>query len=299
MPSLLPVLGRRRGPSALSTSRRSRRASCAGPAGGRPGGRRAISCGGSSRTPCCEPAMREMFSSISVPPRSLTPQRRLSVAASSPIFTQLACRFGIVLPERQPEGRGVLEVLVARDLLDPVGAPEQRVEGDEAERHELGDPAGPLLELAHDAHVARPAPTAPRCGRTSPSRSSAGPDAVAGLDDLDPAGDRAACSARSAARTPSWSTSAAVPGVEPSPHSSRYSKTASGACPSARTCSGSPSASRRAGGSAAPPPWPAAASARSPRACSRDGCRPACRSRWRRSRPPPAPGPAKSSSATW
>ena len=42
--------------------------------------------------------MREMFSSISVPPRSLTPQRSASVAASRPIFTQLAWRLGIVRP---------------------------------------------------------------------------------------------------------------------------------------------------------------------------------------------------------
>ena len=42
--------------------------------------------------------MREMFSSMSVPPRSLTPQRRLSVAASRPIFTQLAWRFLIERP---------------------------------------------------------------------------------------------------------------------------------------------------------------------------------------------------------
>ena len=62
-------------------------------------------------------------------------------------------------------------------------------------------------------------------------------------------------------------------------------------CRSARTCSGPPSASRRAGGSAGPPPSPAAASARSPRARSRDGCRPACTARWRRSPPPRAPGP--------
>ena len=34
--------------------------------------------------------MREIDSSISVPPRSLTPQRRPRVAASRPIFTQLA-----------------------------------------------------------------------------------------------------------------------------------------------------------------------------------------------------------------
>ena len=53
---------------------------------------------GSSLTPWYEPAIREIDSSISVPPRSLTPQRSASVAASSPIFTQLACRFGIVRP---------------------------------------------------------------------------------------------------------------------------------------------------------------------------------------------------------
>src|ERR1044072_1552328 len=34
-----------------------------------------------------------MFSSMSVPPRSLTPQRSASVAASRPLFTPLAWRF--------------------------------------------------------------------------------------------------------------------------------------------------------------------------------------------------------------
>ena len=53
---------------------------------------------GSSLTPCWVPAMRLMLSSISVPPRSFTPQRSASVAASRPIFTQLACRLGIVRP---------------------------------------------------------------------------------------------------------------------------------------------------------------------------------------------------------
>ena len=33
------------------------------------------------------------------------------------------------------------------------------------------------------------------------------------------------------ARTPSWRTSAAVPGVEPSPHSSRYRNTSPGGLP--------------------------------------------------------------------
>ena len=97
--------------------------------------------------------MRLIDSSISVPPRSLTPQRSDSVAASRPIFTQEACRLRHAAPEREAEDGGVLEVLLARDLLDPVRAPEQRLEGDEGERHELGDPAGALLQLAHHAHV--------------------------------------------------------------------------------------------------------------------------------------------------
>src|SRR3954452_6498455 len=45
-------------------------------------------------------------------------------------------------PERQPEHGGVLEVLFSRDLLDAVRAPEQGVERNEAQRHELGQAAG-------------------------------------------------------------------------------------------------------------------------------------------------------------
>ncbi len=156
-------------------SRRSRRASCAAPAT-RPAARAAsISCSGSSRTPCWEPAIREMFSSISVPPRSLTPQRSASVAAPRPIFTQLACRLGIVLPSASRKAAVCLRFSARRDLLDPVGAAEHRVEGDEAERHELGDPAGPFLQRRAPRACGEPARAAPRCGRTSPSRSSAGP----------------------------------------------------------------------------------------------------------------------------
>ena len=53
-----------------------------------------------------------------------------------------------------------------------------------------------------------------------------------------------------------------------------------------RTCARSPSGCRRGDGSAAPRPWPRAASAGSPRAASPGGSRTACRSRSRR-RPPP------------
>src|SRR5699024_4274990 len=44
----------------------------------------ATSSGGSSRTPWWLPASRLMFSSMSVPPRSLTPHESASVAASRP-----------------------------------------------------------------------------------------------------------------------------------------------------------------------------------------------------------------------
>ena len=57
------------------------------------------------------------------------------------------------LAQRQAERGGVLEVLLAGDLLHAVGAAQQRLERDERQRHELGEAAGALLQLADDAHV--------------------------------------------------------------------------------------------------------------------------------------------------
>lgn len=57
------------------------------------------------------------------------------------------------LAEREAEGRGVLEVLVDRDLLHPVSSPEQRVERNEAQRHEFGDAAGAALKVTDHLHV--------------------------------------------------------------------------------------------------------------------------------------------------
>ena len=94
-----------------------------------------------------------MFSSISVPPRSLTPQRSASVAASRPIFTQLACTLGIVRPSARRKTAVCLRFSSREISSIAVRAPEQRVERDERQRHELGDPARALLQLAHDAHV--------------------------------------------------------------------------------------------------------------------------------------------------
>ena len=75
------------------------------------------------------------------------------------------------------------------DLLDPVRAAEQRVEGDERERHELGEAAGALLQRAHDAHVLG---QLPRLLDVAEHHGHRRRDAlgVARLDHLDPAGDR-------------------------------------------------------------------------------------------------------------
>ena len=62
-------------------------------------------------------------------------------------------KVGDRLAERKPEDGGVLEVVVGGDLLDAVGPPEQRVERDEAERHELGEAARALLKLSYEPHV--------------------------------------------------------------------------------------------------------------------------------------------------
>ena len=102
--------------------------------------------------------MREMFSSISVPPRSLTPQRRLSVAASSPIFTQLACRL-LDRPPRASRKAAVCLRFSSREISSiPWVRPSSVLKGMKRERHELGDPAGALLQLADHAHVARQLP---------------------------------------------------------------------------------------------------------------------------------------------
>ena len=86
------------------------------------------------------------------------------------------------------------------------------------------------------------------------------PGAVRGLDDLDPALDR-----QLVGRDPL--AHAVVEHLGRGARESSRGRTRAGTrrpprapCPSARTCSGPPSASRRAGAAAAPPAWPAAAS---------------------------------------
>ena len=60
--------------------------------------------------------MREMFSSISVPPRSLTPQRSASVAALEAHLHPARLQVRDRPAERQAEGGGVLEVLGSSEI---------------------------------------------------------------------------------------------------------------------------------------------------------------------------------------
>ena len=149
--------------------------------------------------------------------------------------------------EREPEDRGVLEVLLARDLLDAVRAAEQRVERDERQRHELGEAAGALLQLAHDAHVLGQLPRLldvaehHRHGRAQARRR-----ALASMISTQRATGSLFGLMRS--RTPSWSTSAAVPGVESRPGLAQAREDrARRQARRRRTCGRPPSASRRAG----------------------------------------------------
>ena len=97
-------------------------------------------------------------------------------------------------------------------------------------------------------------------------------------------------------RTPSWSTSAAVPGVEPRPASRSRSNTSRGGSPeTSHMCATSIGEYACRWMSGATLLGVAAASPRSPRAPSRDGCPTACRSRSRRTRPPRATRRANSS----
>src|SRR4051812_35819142 len=89
------------------------------------------------------------------------------------------------VPERQAEDGRVLEVLLARDLLDAVGAAQHRVKRDERERHELGDAAGTLLERADHAHVLGELPGLLDVAEHD-SGGGAQPGRVRGLDDLHP-----------------------------------------------------------------------------------------------------------------
>ena len=196
--------------------------------------------------------------------------------------------------EREAERRGVLEVLLARDLLDPVGAAEQRVERDEGERHELGEAARALLQLAHDAHVLGQLPRlldVPEHHRDR--RAQAGAVAASMISTQRADGQLVRADPLAHAVVQHLRRGAggrAQPGVA---QAREHLATAAGR--RRRTCARPPSGCRRAGAAAARPRARAAASPGSPRAPSRDGCRTGCTARSRRRRRPRGSRSANSS----
>ena len=163
--------------------------------------------------------MREMFSSISVPPRSLTPQRRLSVAASSPIFTQLAWRLVIVLPRASRKAAVCLRFSSREISSTPWVRPSSVLKG---------------MKLSGTNSVIPPVRSwssrTTRMWRASSHGSSMWPNITVEVERSPERWQASMISTQRAtgslfgeirARTPSWSTSAAVPGVDPRPHSSR------------------------------------------------------------------------------
>ena len=100
------------------------------------------------RWPWAAPAAREMFSSISVPPRSLTPACSTWRAPPAPIFTHDAWMLS-TSPRVGDAAHGVHE-----QGLPEGGAPaglalqvDRRGHVHEGQGHELGEPAGLLLEV--------------------------------------------------------------------------------------------------------------------------------------------------------
>ena len=163
--------------------------------------------------------MREMFSSISVPPRSLTPQRRLSVAASTPIFTQLACRFVIVRPSASRKAAVCLRFSSREISSIPCVRPSRVWNG----MNESGTNSVIPPVRSCSSRITR-------MWRASSQGSSMWPNITVEVERRPARWQASMISTQRGAgslfgeirlRTPSSSTSAAVPGVEPSPHSSR------------------------------------------------------------------------------
>ena len=118
----------------------------------------------------------------------------------------------------------MLEVLLGGNLLEPVGPAEQGVEGMKLSGTNSVTPRVRSWS-SRTTPCAGPAPAAPRHVRTSPSTSTSAARWEASMIST----QRAAGSLFGEIRwrTPSSRTSAAVPGVDPSPQSIRYSKTSS------------------------------------------------------------------------
>ena len=243
--------------------------------------------------------MREMFSSISVPPRSLTPQRRLSVAASRPIFTQLAWRFVIVRPRARRKAAVCLRFSSREISSIPWVRPSSVWKGMNESGTNSVIPPVRSWSSRIDPHVAGQLPGLLDVAEHH-RRGRAQARAVAGLDDLHPArgrelvgrDPRADAVVEHLRRGPRGRAEPALAQVVE--HLARAT--------AARALAHVVDLHRRVrvqvelrrGLLREPQP-----ARRSPRACTRGGCRPACRSRWRRSRPPRRSAPGSRRASTW
>jgi hypothetical protein len=174
--------------------------------------------------------MREIDSSISVPPRSFTPQRSASVAASRPIFTQLACRLGIVFPRASLNAAVCLRFSSREIGSIPCVRPSIVWNGmKESGTNSVKPPVRSCRSRTR------------RMCSASSQGSSMWPNITVTVERTPAVWQASITSTQRPtgsllgeirSRTPSWSTSAAVPGVEPRPASRRRANTsASGSWP--------------------------------------------------------------------
>jgi hypothetical protein len=182
--------------------------------------------------PCEAPAIRLIDSSISVPPRSFTPHRSDSVAASSPIFTQLAWRFGRVRPSASRK-IAVCFRFSSREISSiPCVRPSSVWKGmKESGTNSVKPPVRSCRSR-----------TTRMCTASSHGSSTC-PNITVTVERRPTACEASMISTHLAtgslfgeirSRTPSWRTSAAVPGVESNPASRRRPNTSRGGSPSVR-----------------------------------------------------------------
>src|SRR6267378_1487288 len=156
--------------------------------------------------------MRLIDSSIRVPPRSFTPQRSDSVAASRPIFTQLACRLAIVRPSARRKTAVCLRFSSREISSTPCVRPSSVWKGmNESGTNSVIPPVRSCSSR-----------TTRMCSASSQG-SSMWPNMTVAVERRPAAWEASMISTQRAtgslfgemrARTPSCSTSAAVPGVE-------------------------------------------------------------------------------------
>ena len=136
--------------------------------------------------PWVAPAARLMFSSISVPPRSLPPASRSWRAPAAPSFTHDAWTLGMSVAVGDA-GDGVHEQRLAEGRA-PAGLAlqvDRRRHVHERQADELGEAAGLLLQVAGDDEV--PGPRPGLLDRAEHDRDvAAQPDRVGGAVGLEP-----------------------------------------------------------------------------------------------------------------